>query len=340
MKHFSRKARLRQKRKLRKILRKQEKKLRKIRRRNNFRKWWTDNVVAPEILGVFKKSERKKTVGFIKKFRDLSRKEGRKIRLDFSKTNRMYADATLLFRSTLCQVLKLKPDNAVIKCAPSKTARINEVLHQIDALSALGQNFHITPSDENVVHWRYAQGAGAEGEKYEEILGHYDGVMADKLLTGLFCGLTEAMTNTRQHAYPNRNIDEAGLNEWWMFSQEKDGRLFVSFCDLGIGIPESLPRNIKQGTLWKSLVAKFGPSPKDSDVINGAILNRRSSTGHGYRGRGLKQLTDVISATDNGELALHSNKGCYYLYENRGSQLTDYSESLGGTLISWSLPIE
>ena len=148
------------------------------------------------------------------------------------------------------------------------------------------------------------------------------------------------MTNTRQHAYPDlepdKGFDSSENNEWWMFSQEKDQALSVVFCDLGIGIPTSLPH--KKPGLWRKISKKFGGTPNDSEVIKEAIQYSKSRTKSSHRGKGLKQLTGILEKTTGGMLHLYSNHGCYSSI-NGEIELNNYKDSIHGTLIAWSVPL-
>ncbi len=95
-----------------------------------------------------------------------------------------------------------------------------------------------------------------DGQRALELLGDLDDRLPSRLQRGLYDGIVEAMTNANHHAY--EQIRDDGLRhedlqkEWWMFSQVRENRLSVSFCDLGIGIPRSLP--LKRKTLWAQLL--------------------------------------------------------------------------------------
>ncbi|RLW63945.1 MAG: hypothetical protein B6D73_14245 [gamma proteobacterium symbiont of Stewartia floridana] len=296
-------------------------------------------ITAPKYFTLGDSKLRSKFLKFIYKLRALCSKARQRILIDFNNTEHMVSDGTLLFRAHFCRLVSHQSYSSV-RIKYSSNNRINQVLQQIGVLDLVGQHPNIETDDPDVVNWRYAEGAGALGEKFEEILGPYQGTIAEPLQRGLYLGLTEAMTNTRQHAYPERvsskvNNDD-GTNEWWMFSQEKDGRIYVVFCDLGVGIPTSLPE--KQPRLWEKLLAKVSGFPPDSRIISEAIKHSRSRTGHEYRGKGLGQLTSVLAGIAGGDLRLFSNHGCYNLIDGNTSTM-DYRDSIRGTLISWSLPL-
>jgi hypothetical protein len=179
-----------------------------------------------------------------------------------------------------------------------------------------------------------------DGEKYENVLGDYEGRIADVLLDSLFRGISEAMTNCHHHAYID--VREDGLDrqpqtkDWWMFSQEKGGVLSVAFCDLGVGIPNTLPR--RQPTLWER-IKTGGHAASDGKIIGAAIEDSVSRTGQHNRGKGLKQLLEAAQIDGrDGRLRIYSNRG-RYTYEDQKARTREYATSILGTIILWSIPI-
>ncbi len=133
-----------------------------------------------------------------------------------------------------------------------------------------------------------------------------------------------------------------------MFYREDRNTAFVGFCDLGVGIPKTLPLTTQnageQGKLRQILIAL---SPKkqhfnDADYIRAAIELKRSRTGQNNRGKGLLDMINVIK-NNTGSLHILSNKGLY-VYQCYNEQKQEYTKyyrhhSIGGTLILWSIPI-
>ena len=294
---------------------------------------------APEYFTLIDEHHRKGLLQFINRLKDTAYNHKRGVTIDFTSTKRMISDGTLLFRSELCILLPSLPPGVSIKCKPPRNVKVSQVLEQIGIYELLNHKASVRLTDEEVVHWKIAQGSGAEGEKYDDVLGHYEGVVPEPLLTGLYVGVTEAMTNSSQHAYiENRNDGfdfKIGSGRWWMFSQEKGGKIFVAFCDLGVGIPRSLP--IRRRDLIQQLTKAFG-FLSDGKMIGEAVKDSRSRTGKQHRGKGLKQLVAVTEELSNGHLCIFSNHGCYTNGE-RGEQVWDFRDSIMGTLITWSVPL-
>ena len=151
--------------------------------------------------------------------------------------------------------------------------------------------------------------------------------------------LGEAMTNTVHHAYLDIRQDglfyqPAGGN-WWMFSQARDGMLSVVFCDLGVGIPNTLP--LKKKSLFNKIVA-LGLSGSDAACIEQAVEDTRSRTNMSGRGHGLGNIVNVVCQHSKGNVTILSNRGCYSLRDGKPARY-DFKESIMGTLISWRIPL-
>lgn len=298
-------------------------------------------INAPDVFDISDIDTRFCFLKFLARLRQKVLVEKKNVKINFSPTKRIISGAGLLFTSELCRMDALKAGYVKIRCLPPRIPKIYQVFEQIGVFRLLEFNNKIKPHDHDVVHWRVAKGSGADGEKYDAILGYYDGKIPEILSTGFYLGLTEAMTNAQHHAYTEPRDDEIKIKpeskDWWMFSQEKDGRLNVVFCDLGIGISRSLP--IKKPKLWKKLIEKYSAGIHDGDIIAEAVEESSTRTGEKHRGKGLQQMASVINEIQDAELRIYSNKGCYTKI-NHKVKVWHYKTSILGTLIMWSVPID
>ena len=267
----------------------------------------------------------------------MSLSNGETICMDFSETERMVADGTLLFLAELRRLIKHCKGQLSITCVPPRNEKVAQVLQQIEIFSLLGVPNDVVPRDDDVVNWRFAHGHKVDGERYEDVLAEYDGDITPELQETLFKGITEAMTNVLNHAYLfPRNDGTSIINskEWWMFSQAKDGDITVAFLDLGAGIPGTLPSTMPG--LW-SKIFRFGKK-NDSRAIKYAVRDSISRTNQSHRGKGLGQIARVIDEIPHGEMVILSNYGALSIV---GSVMRcrDYSDSIRGTLILWKIPL-
>ncbi len=250
----------------------------------------------------------------------------------------MVADGTLLFVAELRRLIYLTGGKVDLDCIMPANPKIAQVLKQIRVLDLLGVSSSIVPEDDDVVTWRYAHGTQVEGAKYEDVLQSYDGEIAEPLQQKLYAGITEAMTNVVHHAYYLDRADGLPVcdqQEWWMFSQEKDRYLTVAFCDLGAGIPRTLPE--RQKALWERM-KRLGRT-SDAHAIAEASRTNVSRLERSNRGYGLRQIVHVVTEV-GGDVIIHSNRGTYMRNANGRRALTDHAESILGTLIFWRIPLQ
>ena len=294
---------------------------------------------APQFFELLANKNRYELLTFLEKLRQLLVVEKAKVLLDFTTTEKMWSDGTLLFLSELRRCKKMLGGTMPLRCKQPRNVKVAQVLKQIGAYDLMHYHKRINTSFSDVIHWSYASGHQVEGQKYENILGSYEGRVAETLLGSLFRGITEAMTNCHHHAYIGVRPDGLDYQDiqknWWMFSQEKDGFLTVVFCDLGIGIPNTLPT--KKPNIWKR-IKSAGKAGSDSSIIERAVEDSVSRTGKRYRGKGLKQLLEAVQETDGGALRIFSNRGCYTFHKGK-VVLKDFTGSIMGTLIQWKVPI-
>jgi hypothetical protein len=197
----------------------------------------------------------------------------------------------------------------------------------------------VTPTRHDVVHWRVARGHLVDNTICAPAIETFEGQLATPLVDGLLGGLAEAMANAVHHAYDtvrDDGLNYAEIRDWWMFSQKKDGYLSVVFCDLGVGIPATLP--IKRPWLIQKM-EKFGLPVNDANCIKEAISEGRSKTGSPGRGYGLGNIIDVVEKVPGGIAIVSSNRGRYDFRDGKASS-ANLRESIMGTLIFWRVSLE
>lgn len=345
MKHLSSDDRERQKRKLNQLARTLVK-LTRARRRHKKQKPRDPNhlralrINAPQSFDAYNHVLRSELATFLATLREHFRdKPDRTLLIDFSRTERFYASGTLLFYAELTRLIEYRNNTVKIRCTAPANDRASQVLEQIGIYKLCNHRSHGTPTRHDVVHWRVARGHLVDNTICAPAIEAYEGQLATPLVDGLLGGLAEAMANAVHHAYDGARDDGlnfTGLRDWWMFSQKKDGYLSVVFCDLGIGIPATLP--IKRPWLLKHM-EKFGLPVNDANCIREAINEGRSQTGLPGRGHGLGNIIEVVEKVHRGIAIVSSNRG-YYRSKEGTASLANYRDSLMGTLIYWHVPLQ
>lgn len=303
---------------------------------------FTEIISAPKAFNIDDKKKRRHVIEFLKKLRrTFAQRNVQKVIIDFKNTENFVADATLLFHAELLHLIEMRQNGVTIGYKPPINDRASEVLHQIGFYNLCGGNPRKRSAQnyDDVVHWRVAKGSLVDNSICASAIEKYEGQLAEPLINGLFRGLGEAMTNTIHHAYIDTRDDGLNYNpptkNWWMFSQSRNNYLSVVFCDLGIGIPRTLP--IKKQTLFQQLIAlKF--DRKDSEYIKIAIEDRLTRTNQPGRGRGLGDIVDVVTKQKSGIVKIYSNHGVF-LKDETSTVTRDLKESILGTLIYWRVPL-
>lgn len=155
----------------------------------------------------------------------------------------------------------------------------------------------------------------------------------------LFEGLSEAITNVSQHAYP-ASMPNIRKKQWWLSASfdRQTRNLQVMFYDQGVGIPKTLHTS----HLWEGIKEFFG-GWTDARKIKAAMEYGRSSTERPERGKGLKNLVEFAKVHEAGRLSIYSERGLYRILHTRDNELRtigrNHKESIGGTLIEWSVKL-
>lgn len=251
---------------------------------------------------------------------------------------------TLLFAAELDRILRAIAGKSLIRCTYPVDNVVEQVLQHLGLLQAMKRQPRCQISADNVKFWHFETDNEANGARVEKLATEYRQLFADTKRNRMYDGLVEAMTNCVQHAYAQQRQDGMRLRgdrRWWMFSEERDGKLAVAFCDLGMGIDRSL----NSGKKWnlhsvRELVASFGRKHRVSRYIQAATELGRSSTNQNHRGKGLQDLKNVIESVEDGWMEILSNQGSYrFTGKGRRETLRDFRDSILGTLICWQIPI-
>lgn len=264
--------------------------------------------------------------------------------LNFSETVRMTAPATLLLTAELDRIKRLLGDDMWVKIKWSDDPIVNQVLQQV-GVAELCKQADDTPNeylfDESVKHWRFATGVRMS-DVAGRALERFEGRITEKLQSGLWKGVSEALVNSVEHAYLEpREIGQRFDDEtrWWMFSQERDGELTVVVCDLGIGIPRSLPIRWGMDQI-RDVLIKFGIHKPDLAAVRGALTLGETRTGQENRGRGLPQIwQDLKDLGARGILILSNRASLFWNGRKQSESSHEFNDSIGGTMIAWTVPI-
>lgn len=201
-------------------------------------------------------------------------------------------------------------------------------------------NFGADESDLKMIFLPLYGGEDTNGRPFlnlRDMIERHTGKLRNRL--SIYQGVSEAITNVRQHAYRERS----GLKRWWMsasFDKERSA-LTIMVLDHGRGIPSTLGRRGAKESI-RQYLKSLGPIINDDGkMIEAAMQLGRSSVEEDYRGHGLSRDIRQIVNTFSGRarLRIFSNKG-QYVFTRDGSgrtsvQTTTKKYSLQGTFVEW-----
>jgi hypothetical protein len=192
----------------------------------------------------------------------------------------------------------------------------------------------------------FADATKGVGEAIENLSGISHGQIKK-----MYRSVSEALTNVTQHAYMETRMDGSGSpidSGWWMFVRQQPDELVVNFCDLGVGVPYSVPKLEKhQSWLQERLSTAFAAvgvdNHRDGETIQVTVAEKRSRFRATHRGNGFGNMLESIVIADSGVLVIHSNRGMYTYRREAGEETQEtrnYHDSLYGTLIVWRIKLK
>lgn len=266
--------------------------------------------------------------------------EGKALCLNFRRTETMIAGGTLLLFSELNRLKAIFP-SMVIRCIPPRSDKVAQVLQHLGLFALMNYQSSVVPTRPDVVNWRKASSSKVDGQSVGTVLGTYQSLQRAQAQQ-LFRGASEAMMNAMNHAYTaprNDGLESPPEEKWWLFCREDDESIFVGVCDLGIGIPRSLPAKYANELVHAAMSSlSNGKYKTDARLIQAAMEIERTRTDKRGRGKGLSDLKRIVDEVPGGLLYIFSNKGMLK-YDGTSYKRTNFSRSIKGTVVLWKIPL-
>lgn len=254
---------------------------------------------------------------------------GRAVKLDFSKTDRLYPCGMLLFLGHLDGWISSHQQK--LSCSYPENDVVEQMLQSAKVLSQLGLSPRKVVADHDVVRWHQFEGHNADATPIQPFFEEVREATGEDWQLGLGSCIAEALTNVKKHAY----LDKAA-SRWWMFATVnlESKQIFVAMHDRGESIPATLlakPGLIDQVTLRK--LRRGG----DCELIS-AAAGGRTRTRLYYRGKGLPEMVEFTQRHHANALAIYSRHGFFVM--GRGGSRTaagTLTTPVEGTLLIWTL---
>ncbi len=316
----------------------------KQRRQQSKRKYI--DIDVPEELDLFGGYE--SMMRLVKSIRRIALMERRRIRLvlDNAKTIKPAAMLCLVSEIYRCRHIDSSPRVTGTYPNDSKLKHVMQDTGFFDLLDVRNP-FPTLAVNYPLEYIKVVSGVSAVGEDAHRLKGALlgDAIKMDEVASAkLYRGLTEAMTNVVQHAYP-KEIDATIprlRNRWWLVGHvdKKDRELMVMFFDQGVGIPETLPLKHPREYIQSLLSALKLTESNDGHMILAATRIGRTQTGDINRGRGLHDFRGFIDQCGGGSLRILSRRGSYTYLADGTESTRALNGNLGGTLIEWTVPLD
>jgi len=300
-------------------------------------------ISVPKAMNVEGAGNRKDVIRFFDKLRKRAIVDNGRVILDFGETRFITAPAMLLFIAELDRIRRICIDTFDIRISNVIDKNVKHVLIQIGFYELCGQTPPRISSDnfaDNVRHWQFASGERIDDDT-NRAFDAIEGRIAPEARKGIWRGFSEALVNSVQHAYVARRgtrDSQTAVKRWWMFTEERQGTLTVAVCDLGIGIPRSLPLNWGESILAQiqsRLPLGTGPDVRSLRI---ALEVGQTRTGAQYRGRGLPQIWQAVRGSEGSGIMILSNKARIAWGSKTDREYeTEFSDSIHGTLVMWTV---
>ena len=302
------------------------------------------SIIVPENMNL--NENYLETVAFFNKLRFICEKTKKRFKIDFRHLKKISPAAALAFTAEIDRIKRIKCFKRMrVIDFPKWNRDIKLQLRDMGMFTLLNVNnlptsFLHEKNDSEDCYIPFQAGDIASGDdalRLQSVLSTLieGAIPAPKVLQK---SLTEAMTNSINHAYPDNYIEHSPLKKrlWWMSASLNISRqvLTIMFYDEGIGIPKSLPRTYPE--FVKSL---GGLMIDDAQLIRAATKVRRTSTGQKTRGKGLKDIKDYITSSHNGMLKIFSYRGEYKYLSDGKETVINRDLALNGTLIQWKVAL-
>lgn len=305
-------------------------------------------VHAPAHIGLHNRTIQSDLVKFLRALRKQCTRS-KSVKINFYPIEKVYSTGMLLMLAEIDRTIRSTAPTCSISCNYPKDETAEKVFQQVGLLKILNKphRLKITAEDKNVINWNYASDISVNQKSADALMK----VIRHKIPKGyqkLVTGVGEAMDNAVHHAYIRSRGDrlsglpEADERRWWVFAEVLDGWLHVVFCDLGLGIPVTLPERWAEQLTDILRLTTLSPGKRDSRMIRRSLELGRTRTEQNHRGKGLKR--NILKAAEElgGRLLIYSNMGVVGVDCRDGAPtytLWAYDESILGTVIQWSIPI-
>lgn len=324
-------------------------------------------ISAPEKLDLYDADNHELFIAFIEKIRSAAARLKR-VYINFQNSYEIHAAAGLLLVAEVDRLVTNISGLKIRSYFPPKYIRnklhgsaiVEGALKQIGFFHIIGQASKASYKLSSIKKWKQLSGHTADGSLANSLIESMQTSISPLHKRKLYRGAIEAIANCVEHAYPTNRRD--GLNicdkRWWMLVGVDDERLVIIVCDLGVGIPVTLPIKNRGGIL-EFIKSKFNlNADSDGDMILASTYVKRTRTEQEHRGKGGSDFRTVTKQFPTALLSIRSNRGVFIMSGPQGIILKNKPErrmvpdtqnheavanrtkSICGTIIEWHISLQ
>ncbi|MDQ4227056.1 hypothetical protein RBK84_21910 [Pseudomonas aeruginosa] len=326
------------------------------------------DVEAPAKIDLYSTKNHSSFITFLEKLRNHV-KNNKITTITFRNTTRITAAAGLILVAETDRLTKAFPEKKIRCFLPPRVSEgryrntnntVESALNQIGFFKLINQNNHRLANLKSVSRWKQLSGETADGSLARSLLDTLGDKVTEISKKKIYRGAIEAIANCVEHAYPANRPDGLGIDDrrWWMLVGLDETNLSVIVCDLGVGIPSTLPAKHPE-TLLQTIKQKFsifGSNDSDMIVLSSHIKQTRTKLYN--RGKGGKDFRSIIRNFPTAVFTIRSNKGVFSISgkdcapmkaisarrfiegTNRTESVLEHTKSIRGTLLEWVVPLK
>ncbi|NNN28294.1 hypothetical protein [Pseudomonas nitroreducens] len=326
------------------------------------------DIEAPAKLDLYSTKNHLNFVSFLERFRTHV-KNNSSTTITFRNTTRITAAAGLILVAETDRLAKAYPEKKIRCFLPPSISEgqyrnssnaVESALNQIGFFKAIGQINHRHANLKSISRWKQLSGNTADGSLARSLLDSLGDRVTEISKKKIYRGAIEAIANCVEHAYPANRPDGLDIDDrrWWMLVGLDDENLSVIVCDLGVGIPSTLPAKHPE-TLLETIKQKFSIfGTNDSDMIMLSSHIKQTRTKLKNRGKGGKDFRSIIRNFPTALFSIRSNKGVFCISgkdcrpmkaisarrfiegTNKTESVLEHTKSIRGTLLEWVVPLK
>jgi hypothetical protein len=303
------------------------------------------DILIPSVLDLTKPKD--ETLELIRDIRKIVLKRKSPLRLVFDEAKDIQPASLLLLLAEIHRCRLIHGQSILTGTYPKKGSKLEKVMHATGFFKLLGVKSQIkkAPKRFPVDYIEFISDIRPPkdlSKQFRKALFGEEIQLDLKIRHQLVRAIGEAVVNVGQHAYPkNSHHEHPSKGRWWLSGHvdKKNALLTITFCDLGVGIPETLPKRYAMEIILSMLALLPGIKPNDGQMIKAGMEIGRSRTLQTHRGKGLNDLRRIIDVAGEGELHILSRRGCYRYSPGKEDVVRNLDMTVGGTLIKWTIPL-